>query len=64
MVFTQPTQDLKALLLGDRSALTPEELAELKQFVDLLDKCLNLNPKQRMTPDQALRHPFIRGAAN
>ena len=32
---------------------------ELNLFVDLLDKCLNLNPEKRCTPNEALKHPFI-----
>ena len=34
-------------------------MKELAGFVDLLDKCLNLNPEKRCSPQEALRHPFI-----
>jgi serine/threonine-protein kinase PRP4 len=30
-------------------------------FVDLLDKCLTLDPAKRITPKEALNHPFVRG---
>jgi serine/threonine-protein kinase PRP4 len=33
----------------------------LVDFVDLLDKCLMLDPARRMTPREALGHAFIRG---
>jgi serine/threonine-protein kinase PRP4 len=32
---------------------------QLFQFKDLLEKCLQLDPKNRITPDEALLHPFI-----
>ncbi len=35
------------------------EVKELLLFVDLLERCLNLNPEKRCTPAEALRHPFI-----
>jgi serine/threonine-protein kinase PRP4 len=35
------------------------EVKELNQFIDLLDRCLNLNPEKRCTPSEALKHPFI-----
>jgi serine/threonine-protein kinase PRP4 len=38
-----------------------DELKQLHNFVDLLDKCLHLDPAKRMTPYEALRHPFLAG---
>ena len=35
------------------------EIRELNAFVDLLDRCLSLNPEKRCTPTEALRHSFI-----
>lgn len=40
--------------------LKSEELRLLTSFVDLLDKCFTLDPARRLTPHQALSHPFIR----
>lgn len=28
-------------------------------FVDFIEKCLEWDPKKRMTPEQAIRHPWI-----
>lgn len=38
-----------------------EETKMLTSFIDLLDKCLALDPSRRITPREALAHPFIRG---
>jgi len=38
-----------------------EEMKMLNSFVDLLDKCLALDPGRRIQPKEALAHPFIRG---
>jgi serine/threonine-protein kinase PRP4 len=32
---------------------------ELNHFVDLLERCLTLNPDKRLAPAEALRHPFF-----
>jgi serine/threonine-protein kinase PRP4 len=46
-----------------RSLLTPAKLPEsearkVMQLADLLDKALMLDPSKRITPSQALKHPF------
>lgn len=38
-----------------------EELKMITAFIDLLDKCLALDPARRIQPREALNHPFIRG---
>jgi serine/threonine protein kinase len=40
------------------SALKCSDMA----FLDFLDRCLDWDPNRRMTPDEALSHPFITGA--
>jgi serine/threonine-protein kinase PRP4 len=35
------------------------ETKELALFTDLLERCLALNPEKRITPNEALKHPFI-----
>lgn len=57
--FTKPTRDLKSRLIGSSKGLTDAEVKEVNLFHDLLDKCLSLNPEKRITPYEALRHPFI-----
>ncbi|KAL9100725.1 MAG: hypothetical protein Q9163_003932 [Psora crenata] len=59
MNFTKPTRDLKARLMANVKGMNDSELKELNLFVDLLDRCLNLNPEKRCTPAEALKHPFI-----
>ena len=60
--LTQPTRDLRQRLLPPSSVkLKDEESKMLMSFVDLLDKCLALDPTKRITPKDALVHPFIRG---
>lgn len=41
--------------------LKDDEGKLLASFIDLLDKCLALDPAKRITPKEALGHPFIRG---
>ena len=58
--FKKPTRDLKTRLMGKGArGMSDAETKELALFVDLLDRCLNLNPEKRCTPSEALRHPFI-----
>ena len=57
--FTKPTRDLRTRLLVNAKGMNDAEMKDLSLFVDLLDRCLNLNPEKRCTPAEALRHPFI-----
>ncbi|THH21241.1 hypothetical protein EUX98_g8425 [Antrodiella citrinella] len=60
--ITNPKRDLKARLMPPASAkLKDDEMKSLLAFIDLLDKCLVLDPAKRITPKEALSHPFIRG---
>jgi serine/threonine-protein kinase PRP4 len=61
MVITKPVRDLKTRLLSKTSNMNEEELRLLTSFVDLLDKCLSLNPEKRLTVREALMHPFVTG---
>ncbi|KAF7590562.1 U4/U6 small nuclear ribonucleoprotein prp4 [Aspergillus hancockii] len=58
--FKKPTRDLKTRLMGKGTrGMTDSEAKELTLFMDLLDRCLSLNPEKRCTPAEALKHPFI-----
>lgn len=60
IAFSKPTRDLRTRLLGGtKGKLSEEETKELGLFVDLLEKCLSVNPEKRITPAEALKHPFI-----
>ena len=41
--------------------LSDEEMKLISSFIELLDRCLSLDPSRRITPREALAHPFIRG---
>ncbi|ETW85096.1 hypothetical protein HETIRDRAFT_309361, partial [Heterobasidion irregulare TC 32-1] len=60
--IAKPTRDLRARLMPAASAqMKDDERKMLTSFIDLLDKCLALDPARRITPKEALVHPFIRG---
>lgn len=57
--FNKPVRDLKTRLTANIRGTNDAEAKEVLLFVDLLERCLNLNPEKRCTPAEALRHPFI-----
>lgn len=60
MDFKKPTRDLKTRLMGKGTrGVDDKEAKEVALFVDLLDRCLHVNPEKRCTPIEALKHPFI-----
>lgn len=59
LAVVKPTRDLRTRLLAASSDLSDAETRELNHFVDLLERCLTLNPDKRLTPSEALRHPFF-----
>lgn len=60
MDFKKPTRDLKTRLMGKGTkGMDDKEAKEVALFVDLLDRCLSVNPEKRCTPVEALKHPFI-----
>jgi serine/threonine protein kinase len=36
-----------------------EDMKALLAFGDFLDKCLMIDPKKRLSADEALNHPFL-----
>ncbi|OCH86177.1 kinase-like protein [Obba rivulosa] len=59
--MTKPVRDLRQRLMPSSVKMKDDEAKLLSSFVDLLDKCLALDPAKRITPKEALVHPFIRG---
>ncbi|KXN83408.1 hypothetical protein AN958_01457 [Leucoagaricus sp. SymC.cos] len=60
--ISKPSRDLRARLMPPASAkLKDDETKMITSFIDLLDKCLALDPVRRIQPREALNHPFIRG---
>lgn len=60
--ISKPTRDLRVRLMPPASMqMKDDERKLLTSFVDLLDKCLALDPARRITPKEALVHPFLRG---
>ncbi|KAB8291317.1 hypothetical protein EYC80_010001 [Monilinia laxa] len=59
MAFAKPSRDLRTRLISASKGLTDVEQKELTLFADLLERCLALNPEKRITPTEALKHPFI-----
>jgi serine/threonine-protein kinase PRP4 len=60
MVIVKPVKDLKSRLAPGSKSST-EEIRLISAFTDLLEKALQLNPEKRLTPKEALSHPFITG---
>ncbi|KAJ5539890.1 hypothetical protein N7513_008222 [Penicillium frequentans] len=58
--FKKPTRDLKTRLTGKGTrGMLDADVKELTMFFDFLDRCLTLNPEKRITPAEALKHPFL-----
>ncbi|PWN42303.1 kinase-like protein [Ceraceosorus guamensis] len=57
----KPVEDLRARLLPANTAkkLSDEELRLTNNFIDLLNRTLELDPAKRITPREALNHPFL-----
>lgn len=64
LVLSKPTRDMRTRLLPPSSVqlkMKDDELKQLHHFIDLLEKCLHLDPSKRLTPLEALKHPFVAG---
>ncbi|KPI44147.1 Serine/threonine-protein kinase prp4 [Cyphellophora attinorum] len=58
-IKAKPVRDLRSRLMPKGKKMDDQERKELEMFLDLLDKCLDLRPEKRITPTEALKHPFI-----
>lgn len=55
-----PGKDLKSRMSKSMHPQADEtEKAAVGLLVDLLEKCLQTNPEKRITPKEALQHPFV-----
>jgi dual specificity tyrosine-phosphorylation-regulated kinase 2/3/4 len=53
--------DLGILRIPENRPLEVAVPSEDKQFLDFISKCLELDPRNRLTAREALYHPFITG---
>ncbi|KAL7629220.1 U4/U6 small nuclear ribonucleoprotein prp4 [Parahypoxylon ruwenzoriense] len=59
LAVVKPTRDLRTRLMAASGGMNDVESRDLNHFVDLLERCLTLNPDKRITPSEALKHPFF-----
>ncbi|KAI0533894.1 kinase-like domain-containing protein [Xylaria digitata] len=59
LAIVKPTRDLRTRLMAASGGMTDVESRDLNNFIDLLERCLTLNPDKRITPSEALKHPFF-----
>ena len=60
----QPTQSLKKKIFDFFPDVHGEERKQVFHLIDLIGKCLILNPRKRLPCDEALQHPFFGEAIN
>ncbi|KAG0227929.1 U4/U6 small nuclear ribonucleoprotein prp4 [Actinomortierella wolfii] len=58
--YTKPVKDLRTRLLPYTSNMAPADVVRVNHFINLLEQMLHLNPDHRITPQEALQHPFIK----
>ncbi|KAF9584180.1 U4/U6 small nuclear ribonucleoprotein prp4 [Lunasporangiospora selenospora] len=58
--YSKPTKDLRARLMPYTTKMAPADVVQVNHFINLLDQTLQLNPEHRITPQDALQHPFIK----
>ncbi|KAG0362425.1 U4/U6 small nuclear ribonucleoprotein prp4 [Podila minutissima] len=58
--ISKPTKDLRARLMPYTATMAPADVVQVNHFINLLERALHLNPEHRITPQEALQHPFIK----
>lgn len=64
LAVVKPTRNLRTLLTAASGGMTDVEARDLNRFIDLLERCLTLNPDKRITPSEALKHPYFTSRVN
>lgn len=63
MQIVQPSRDIGSILNVSSRYLSEKEQKEVMQFKDLLERIFTFESAKRITPKEALQHPFIAGIA-
>ncbi len=58
-IKAKPVRGLRERLMPKGKKMDEQERKEVELFADLLDRCLDMRGEKRITPSEALRHPFI-----
>ena len=58
-IKAKPIRDLRSRIMPKGKKLDEAERKDIELFLDLLDKCLDLRVEKRITPNEALKHPFL-----
>jgi serine/threonine-protein kinase PRP4 len=59
LINVELTNDLGKVLMPRGPPANPEQAKKLLSLKDLLEQCLSIDPARRITPTQALHHPFL-----
>jgi serine/threonine-protein kinase PRP4 len=55
----QQSRDIGRELARASGQMSDAEARKLQQLRDLIEQCLLIDPARRITPEDALKHPFI-----
>ena len=50
---------MQYLIPARKELLTEKELKKVQSLKDLLERCFTLDPAKRISPQEALLHPFL-----
>lgn len=61
VVITKPTRSIQNEIIKSygEALKTPEEKKHVAQLADLITQCIIVDPKKRITPEQAIKHPLF-----